>query len=310
MKADDMKARKSVFEMLTHPERPVMRTLGLLGGLAGVIGLVITILTFRSSPDQTVKAGAPASNSAPSGAQSGDTSTISGKRLSPLEEVAALSTGVQLRKFVELLGEPDRKREVLNSEFEPSDHNEAIWERPSYVLQAVTNAQDTVVLYTVTTMDADFHPEIPFRIGKNRSPIRLGLNKFADIEASFTWLDAVYPANARYYYSEGYGGGAALQHRTMVLTQSWDATGIEPFDSSSGERSVFDDFNLVSRTCEKFQPCHTLPPREAAALQRLRAALVVSGFTITEPNFDLRSILVMHNPGIHNSRCELPVGCN
>jgi hypothetical protein len=299
---NDKKDRKTLFDLVTHPDRPVMRTLALLGGIAGAVGLVTTVLTLRASNDETVKSGAP------SGAVTG--SGAGGKGRSPLEEVAALSTGVQLRKFVELLGEPDRKRDVLDSQFKPSSHNESIWQRPSYVLQAVTDSKDTVVLYTVTTMDKNFHPEIPFRLGKDSGPLRLGLSKFADVDQTFIGIDAIYPANARYFYSEAYGGGGAFQHRTMLLTQSWDATGIAPFDSSSGQFSVFDDFQLVSLACSEFKPCHTLPAREAEALKRLRAALVISGFTITEPNFDLRSIAVVPNPDILNSRCELPVGCN
>jgi hypothetical protein len=228
--------------------------------------------------------------------------------LSPLQEVAALTTGVQLRKFVELLGEPDRRREVLSSEFKPSGHNEAIWEKPFYVLQAVTNSQDTVVLYTVTTMDRNFHPEIPYRIGNNGSSLRLGLSKFSNIEPDFDGLDATYPANARYFYTEAYGKGYTFQHRTLLLTQSWDATGIAPFDSSPDD-SLFLDFNLVSLTCSNFEPCHTLPANKAAALRRLRAALAISGFTITEPDFDTESINVVPNPDILNSRCELLVGC-
>jgi hypothetical protein len=282
-----------------------MRSLALLGGIAAVIGLVITVLTFTVSRDQAV----PPRSSGDAQVDSTG-STDPAEEFSPLQEVAALATGVQLWKFVELLGEPDRRREVLDSEFKSSIHNESIWERPSYVLQAVTDAQDTIVLYTVTTMDRNFHPELPLPIGKNGSSLRLGLSKFSDIEPSFIGLDAYYPANAKYSYSEAYGGGFAFQYRTFLFTQSWDATGIASFDSSLGEDSAFDDFNLVSGTCSGFEPCHTLPSNEATALQRLRASLVISGFTITEPDFDIESIIFTANPDILNSRCELPVGCN
>ena len=161
--------RKSLFDLVTHPDRPVMRTLALLGGIAGVLGLVTTVLTLRTSDDETVKTGA-ASDAARSGAEGG--ASAGGKERSPLEEVAALSTGVQIHKFVDLLGEPDRKRDVLDAQFKPSNHSESIWQRPSYVLQAVTDSKETVVLYTVTTMDKNFHPEVPFRVGKDRSPLR------------------------------------------------------------------------------------------------------------------------------------------
>lgn len=40
--AEGRNARKGVFDTLTHPDRPAMRTLALLGGIAALIGLLIT----------------------------------------------------------------------------------------------------------------------------------------------------------------------------------------------------------------------------------------------------------------------------
>lgn len=308
---EDSNARKSRLDALTDPNRPVMRTLTLVGVTVGVIGgliaSVIGVLTYRASEDHSVTPKPPTSSGT---TQDGGAPKASPSGLSPLEEVAALSTGVQLRKFVDLLGQPDRKREVLNPDAKPTTDNESIWQRPAYVLQAITNADQTVELYTVTTMDKNFHPEIPFKMGKSSTSIRLGLSKFADIEPSFLGLDGIYPANAKYIYSEAYGKGAAFQSRTIFLTQSWDATGIAPFDSSSGPQSLFDDFGIATNACRSYDPCGPLPQREATALQRLRASLVISGFTITEPDFDTKSIIILPNPDILSSRCELPVGCN
>lgn len=220
---------------------------------------------------------------------------------SPADTVAQLTAGVQVTTYVDLLGYPLIKKSIRESRYV-----EWIWKRPQFAVQALVDDLGQVAMYTLTSIAPDFHPSIPLTAGPDGKLLRLGIATFSQI-GEIVGSEGVYPANAKYHYSELFGGGGATHERLLIVTNSWDGAGVPAPPGSADELSQA--LSLCGIRPFGFSSCESAEPGARAALAKLRSGMRISGFTITAPEFDLTVVDVNRSPWILDSACDVPGAC-
>jgi hypothetical protein len=88
--------------------------------------------------------------------------------------INSLNASIRIEKFIEILGEHAFYREGEHG------YSEYVFERRDgrYWIQAITDKQGTVVIYSVTSCDSSFKPQIKY--SPRRRPIRLGETTFKE----------------------------------------------------------------------------------------------------------------------------------
>jgi len=122
-----------------------------------------------------------------------------------------LSTEVQLSYFKELLGNP-----VFVNYSPDRTQKEHTFVDDQYFVQAITNQDNKVLAYSVTTREKDFQPNIIF-VNKN---VFLGKTKFSEIESGKDCYGIA--ANWGSYYFEKYSGACPgfYQHYLFGVTDT------------------------------------------------------------------------------------------
>lgn len=218
--------------------------------------------------------------------------------------MSRLSAGVQVSAYTDLLGAPIVKR--------PLPHNplvEWIWQRPEFVVQAAVNNLGQVEMYTVTSLASTFHPPVPLVEGSSGDRLRLGVSKFDQIPIDMIeGSEGVYPASAKYHYSELLGGGGASHGRYLILTNSWDGTGA-PEPAPGAIEMLSQAVSDCGLDAFGFKGCKATNSGAVSKLAGVRAGLHISGFTLTAGDFDPRMIEVNRSPWLLDSACDVPHGC-
>lgn len=224
---------------------------------------------------------------------------------SSVATVAKLRAGIQVANYDDLLGHPYSKRPVTGTKFV-----EWIWQRPDFVVQALTDDIGQVDMYTVTAASPDFHPQIPL-ISTAADPLNLGTARFPDIGRDADAMEGIYPANGKYTYSELFQADGSTHSRALILTSSWDGRSASQF--SSGNLDIVGDLNDVVGRCalgtDHFSACASRDPAATAAVARPRGAMRIGGFTVTAADFDPTTLDVPHSPEILDSACNIPGNC-
>jgi hypothetical protein len=221
---------------------------------------------------------------------------------SPVDMVTRLTAGVQVGTYIDLLGNPLIKRPIQQTKF-----IEWIWRQPEFVLQALVDDLGQVSMYTLTSTKSDFHPVIPMVRGPHQEELRLGIATFSQVDGT-DGSEAVYPANAKYHYSELISGGGATHGRSLVVTNSWDGTAV-PTPSVGAVDELNQAIDLCGLSAFGFTACKTTEPTAQATLAKLREDLHISGFTLTAPDFDPKTVEVNRSPWIMDSACDVPEAC-
>jgi hypothetical protein len=93
--------------------------------------------------------------------------------------INSLNASIRIEKFTETLGMPTFYREGKNG------YSEHVFQRREgrYWIQAITDEDGTVVIYSVTSCDSSFKPQIHY--GLLNKSIRLGESTFKEVEGDY-----------------------------------------------------------------------------------------------------------------------------
>jgi hypothetical protein len=129
-------------------------------------------------------------------------------------QLRRLAAGVRIRYFEAILGPPAFCRTKR-------EYREYTFVNKYCYVQAVTDPEGPVVLYSVTTRRSDFSPTLvlgPYTLDNRSLTIRLGRTRFAEVESFAKPRSITSTVGARrfYYYEEYYFGNPA-KYQTFLL---------------------------------------------------------------------------------------------
>lgn len=134
------------------------------------------------------------------------------------ENLNVIYTGASIKYIESIFGAP-----VKEEHSEDGKVNEYIYSFRKFYLQVVYNNHNTVILYSVTSKDKDFHPEVPY-LGKT-----LG-HKFEDFGNDIDYLQSGYSSKF-YKYEEGLYLGNPGNYRNFYL--AYNPAGVDYFEVHS-----------------------------------------------------------------------------
>ncbi len=120
------------------------------------------------------------------------------------DNLHVIYTGASIKYIESIFGAPVREEHS-----EDGMVHEYIYSFRKFYLQVVYNNNNTVILYSVTSKDKDFHPEVPY-LGKT-----LG-HKFKDFGNNIDYLQSGYSSKF-YQYQEGHYLGNPGNYRNFYL---------------------------------------------------------------------------------------------
>ncbi|NIG16788.1 ETEC_3214 domain-containing protein [Pantoea sp. Cy-640] len=121
------------------------------------------------------------------------------------DNLHVIYTGASIKYIESIFGAP-----VKEEHSEDGKVNEYIYSFRKFYLQVVYDNKNTVILYSVTSKDKDFHPEIPY-LGKT-----LG-HTFKDFGSDVDYLQSGYSSKF-YKYEEGHYLGNPGNYRNFYLS--------------------------------------------------------------------------------------------
>jgi hypothetical protein len=198
---------------------PGLQIIHVLVAVAAVIGALVTILAFIALASR--------------GLRRAWASTI-GKNAGLYRLLGRLAPNVQADYFASLLGPAVFRNKI------DDDHDEHVFVRPEFYVQAVADSHGQVIMYTVTTRQRRFSPPVWGRTiywseELNSSGFRLGRFAFSELPMARTpqgvigWLGA-----RRFHYAEAHYFGNPGLYQTYYLGIN-DAAGfpegLENFDA-------------------------------------------------------------------------------
>jgi hypothetical protein len=200
----------------------------------------------------------------------------------PIEEktINSLTPGINIAKFQEVLGTHLFRRTSENG------YIEYTYKRRGYWIQAITDQEASVVLYTVTSYDQGFKPRlknnpigVPIRLGTTTFKAAAGehdpeLHYFISGATANTYLmEKLYLGNPSHYQTVLWGyndaGSIKLQDNTMLL-------------------------NLFSYLQGREQP----PSLQDAVVNIFRANNTFNTFAVSAPSIDISDILKSFQVGV------------
>jgi hypothetical protein len=134
------------------------------------------------------------------------------------DSLHVIYTGASIKYIESIFGAP-----VKEEHSEDGKVNEYIYSFRKFYLQVVYDNNNTVILYSVTSKDKDFHPEIPY-LDKT-----LG-HKFKDFGNDINYLQSGYSSKF-YQYEEGHYLGNPGNYRNFYL--AYNPAGVDYFELHS-----------------------------------------------------------------------------
>ncbi|WP_227659818.1 ETEC_3214 domain-containing protein [Hafnia alvei] len=134
------------------------------------------------------------------------------------DNLHVIYTGASIKYIESIFGAP-----VKEEHSEDGKVNEYIYSFRKFYLQVVYDNNNTVILYSVTSKDKDFHPEIPY-LDKT-----LG-HKFKDFGNDINYLQSGYSSKF-YQYEEGHYLGNPGNYRNFYL--AYNPAGVDYFELHS-----------------------------------------------------------------------------
>ncbi|MCK4553380.1 hypothetical protein KAU19_00250 [Candidatus Parcubacteria bacterium] len=130
-----------------------------------------------------------------------------------LENLSQLSADVHIGYFTEILGNPVfvnnyDERIHANQELTKTNLTEYVFVNKYYFVQALTDNQGKVIVYTVTTRVANFNPKF--------KGIELGKTKFKDLGQAVDGDIVSYLGAHNFYYHETYWGANPGNYQTSI----------------------------------------------------------------------------------------------
>jgi len=165
-----------------------------------------------------------------------------------LENISQLSADVHIGYFTEILGNPVfvnnyDERIHIDQESIKTNLTEYIFVNKYYFVQALTDSQGKVVVYTVTTRKADFNPKF--------KEIELGKTKFKDLGQAVDGNIISYLGAHNFYYHETYWGANPGNYQTSIyalngagyagLEEELESYTVLPPFKKSGEKILLTD---------------------------------------------------------------------
>ena len=192
-----------------------------------------------------------------------------------LRKLAPNETG---RYFESLLGVPtvERRRDDLL--------HERIWADHLYFVQAFTESDDRVVVYSVTARSRGFRLDVPFPgggsyWGNQRQPLSavLGKSSFADVGVDPSSTSGSLGAR-RWWYSEVYAFGNPSNYQSLILSINDGA------ERSGDVTALLDDIRDAQSGAQGSQPI-VLRPSQLA-----RGKACPNTYSVTAPHFGTHAV--------------------
>lgn len=131
------------------------------------------------------------------------------------DNLNVIYTGASIKYIESIFGPP-----VKEAHSEDSRVHEYIYSFKKFYLQVVYDNNNTVILYSVTSKDKDFHPEVPY--------LRKTLgHKFKDFGNNIDYLQSSYSSKF-YEYEEGHYLGNPGNYRNFYL--AYNPAGVDYFE--------------------------------------------------------------------------------
>lgn len=192
-----------------------------------------------------------------------------------LRKLAPNETG---RYFESLLGVPTVERRC------DERLHERIWADRLYFVQAFTESDDRVVVYSVTARSRGFRLHVPFPgggsyWGNQQQPLSavLGRSSFADVGADPSSTTGSLGAH-RWWYSEVYAFGNPSNYQSLVLSINDGA------ETSGDVTALLDGIREAQSGWDESEPLVLQP----SAVARLKAC--PNTYSVTAPHFDLHAV--------------------
>lgn len=131
------------------------------------------------------------------------------------DNLQVIYTGSSIKYIESIFGPPVKEEHSKNGEV-----NEYIYSFKKFYLQVVYNNENTVIFYSVTSKDKDFHPGIPYLGGQ------LG-DKFNAFGDGINYLQSGYSSKF-YKYEEGHYLGNPGNYRNFYL--AYNPAGVDYFE--------------------------------------------------------------------------------
>jgi hypothetical protein len=233
-----------------------------------------------------------------------------------LDDISKLSTNTNIGYFKDILGEPVFVNNYENflcysCEFK-DNYKEYIFVNSLFYVQAITDLNNKVLIFSVTTRSDDFNPKLslgPFSINiKDPFVIELGKTKFYEIENKMNSrplkIYSFIGANT-FGYSESYYFGNPGFYQTYIFGEN-DASYFNKPLFSSGESLLFpnSEFSLPSTILDDGENFYLLNIESAFAskevdreTQLFRKNAIINTYSITEPllQFDEEDMYLLKN---------------
>ncbi len=209
-----------------------------------------------------------------------------GRRRDHRQRLARLVAGAQLSFFETALGQPptlrrtvegkdyemDREGEVVEAS---KSFTECIFVDRDYFVQTVSDQDDTVIGFSITTRHKRFNPVFTGVSDIDLFKVKLGKTPFSEIEQDPIYLTAFAGPRDVSYYSEAHGFGHAGFQQTFVFTAS---TAAEP---KPGEPIV----QMAAEIGFDFHPHESEPPdsrtlEHLAGWQEFRKQSAVTTYSV------------------------------
>ena len=160
------------------------------------------------------------------------TGITAGELPSPYRQIGQLSANVSIDRFRAILGpEVTWTRIPLGKEFQFINQD--------YFVEAFTDTDGRVVMYTVTTLANSFRPTFRYFCANSWHQIKLGLTRFSQDGTTPSQCDAYFYAT-RYLYYETYRLRESGYYQTMFLAN--DYVGRPYISSAVMPRALFSAF--------------------------------------------------------------------
>ena len=190
----------------------------------------------------------------------------------PTRAVRRLAAGVQLTYFKECLGDP-----AFRTEGEAFD--EHIFVHDAFYVQAITDRNGTVTLYSVTTRAEDFRPVLGIRQGTPTLQVTLGRDTFAAVGTAPGSRGGYAGARRFHYWESHYLGNPGL-YQTYIVSVN-----------DAGYIGAGGNFVAAVRALSVLESEEELPAaaEEGARelLDRFAAETVVNTYSVASPQFPL-----------------------
>ena len=215
--------------------------------------------------------------------------SVFGKQDAKYKKIGSLTSQVNIDYFVSILGAPVFKNHIER-------YVENVFVDPDFYVQALTDANGKVLLYSVTTRTPNFHPEI--KLGdliSNNGVVKLGTTTLSNIGDDPQKVDAQWSASSWGTYREKYyfGRPGLYQNYSFALCDS----GFMSNDLNVGDLEYTQTFDWEAGVSASW-----LKQRKLwGELEDFRKVAPINTYSVSEPFSEVNDNVAMICPTKYHS---------